>query len=124
MNGEVAVEGEIATKRAGRSSVKLTDTADLVHILEGKAEGELHGALGLTHLIEGLDEDRALVPGDVGGALQHVVTVETRDGDEVDGVLGVVELVADLLEVGADLLLDLVVTSLRPAAAKGRGGRK
>ena len=43
----------------------------------------------------------------VGGGLQHVVTVPSGDGDEGDGI-GVV---TDLLDVAADLLLDLVETS-------------
>ncbi len=50
----------------------------------------------------------SLVPGEVAGSLNHVVSVETRDGDEgnSDGV------VTDLLDVAADFLLDFLITSL------------
>lgn len=90
-------------------------TANLVHVLEGQAEGQLEGALGLAHLVERLDQRGALVPGHLGrGELEHVLAVEARDGDEVDGVLWVVQLVADLLQVDAELLLDLVVAGLGP----------
>jgi len=98
------------------------NTTDLVHILEGKAEGLVGGTLGGLDGVNGLEEGLAgglaslglllpaLVPGAVGGGSQHVVTVEAGDGDEGDG-LGVV---ADLLDEGGGLLDDLKVTSLSP----------
>ena len=86
------------------------DAADLVDVLEGNAEGLVGGALGGHDLVEGLEEGGALVPGEVGGLLEHVVAVPAGEGDEGD-VLGVV---ADLLEVLADLLLDLVEALLAP----------
>ena len=50
----------------------------------------------------------SLVPGEVAGSLNHVVSVETRDGDEgnSDGV------VTNLLDVAADFLLDFLITGL------------
>lgn len=97
------------------------NTTDLVHILEGQAEGligrtgwgvdgvnglekSLAGRLGLGLLLP------ALVPGAVGGGLNHVVAVEAGDGDEGD-VLGVV---ADLLDEVGGLLDDLVEALLGP----------
>ena len=99
-----------------------SNTADLVDILEGKTEGLVEGTLGGLNGVDGLEEGLAsglaslglllpsLVPGAVGGGRQHVVAVETGDGDEGDG-LGVV---ADLLDEVGGLLDNLVVTLLGP----------
>jgi len=98
------------------------NTADLVDVLEGQTEGLVGGALGRLDGINGLEEGLArglatldlllpaLVPGAVGGRVDHVVTVEARDGDEGD-VLGVV---ADLLDEVGRLLDDFLVAGLRP----------
>ena len=97
-----------------------SDTTDLVDILEGKTEGLVGGTLGGLNGVDGLEDGLAsglaglglllpsLVPGHVGGGVDHVVAVETGDGDEGDG-LGVV---ADLLDEAGGLLDDLLVTSL------------
>ena len=85
------------------------DTADLVDVLEGETKGLIEGSLRGGDSVEGFKEDGSLVPGHVGGALDHVVTVPARDGDELD--LGGV--VADLLEVSGKFLLDFVVSFLR-----------
>ncbi len=84
------------------------DATDLVDILEGEAEGLVDGAHGGLEEVESLDKDGALVPGHVGGAGEHVVTVPARDGDE--GNLS--GLVAEALDEGRHLLVDLVVTGL------------
>ena len=97
------------------------NTTDLVDILEGKTEGLVGGAGRRVDGVNGLEESLTgglglglllptLVPGAVGGNLDHVVTVETGDGDE-GNVLGVV---ADLLDETGSLLDDLLVTGLRP----------
>jgi len=97
------------------------DTRDLVDILEGKTEGLVGGTRGGVDSINGLEESLtvglglglllpSLVPGAVGRDVDHVVTVEARDGDEWD-TLGVV---ADLLDEVGNLLDDFVVTILRP----------
>jgi hypothetical protein len=99
------------------------NTADLVDILERKTEGLVGGALGGLNGVNGLEKSLtgglasslglllpSLVPGAVGGGLQHVVAVETGDGDE-GNLLGVV---ANLLDEVADLLDNLQVTSLGP----------
>jgi hypothetical protein len=97
------------------------NTTDLVDILEGKTEG-LVGRTGRSvDGIDGLEEGLTsglglglllptLVPGAVGGNVDHVVTVETGDGNEGD-VLGVV---ADLLDETGGLLDDLLETGLGP----------
>jgi hypothetical protein len=85
------------------------NTTDLVHVLKGKTQRLVGGSLGLLDLIKGLQEDGTLVPGHLVGALNHVVADPTGDGDEVH--LG--GLVSDLLQVAGNLLLDIVVTSLR-----------
>lgn len=99
------------------------NTADLVHILEGETEGLIGGTGRGVNVVNGLEEGLAsdlalgvllpaLVPRAVGGWLNHVVAVETGDGDEGD-VLGVV---ADLLDEVGGLLDDLLVTGLLPAS--------
>jgi hypothetical protein len=97
------------------------NTANLVHILEGKAE-RLVGRTGWgLDGIDGLEEGLAgglglglllpaLIPGAVGGVVDHVVAVEARDGDEGDS-LGVV---SDLLDEVGCLLDDLLETGLGP----------
>jgi hypothetical protein len=97
------------------------NTTDLVDILEGKTEGLVGRTGRLVDGIDGLEEGLTsglglglllptLVPGAVGGNVDHVVTVETGDGNEGD-VLGVV---ADLLDETGGLLDDLLETGLRP----------
>lgn len=97
------------------------NAANLVNILEGKAEGLVGrtggGVDGIDSLEEGLAGGLrlglllpALVPGAVGGGVDHVVTVETGDGHE-GNVLGVV---ADLLDEVGGLLDDLGETGLGP----------
>jgi hypothetical protein len=97
------------------------NAANLVDILEGKAEGLVGGTGGGVDGVNGLEEGLtsglglglllpALVPGAVGRGLDHVVTVETGDGHE-GNVLGVV---ADLLDEVGGLLDDLSETGLGP----------
>lgn len=97
------------------------NTTNLVDILEGKTKGLVGGTAGRVDGVNGLEEGLTsglglglllptLVPGAVGGSLDHVVTVETGDGDE-GNVLGVV---ADLLDEVGGLLDDLLVTLLGP----------
>jgi hypothetical protein len=97
------------------------NTTDLVDILEGKTEGLVgrtgRSVDGVNGLEEGLTSGLglglllpSLVPGAVGGNVDHVVTVETGDGNEGD-VLGVV---ADLLDETGGLLDDLLETGLGP----------
>jgi len=86
-----------------------SDTTDLVDVLEGKSEGLLSRSLGGFKSIKGLYEDGSLVPRGVGGLLEHVVSIETRDRDEGDGI----SLVTDLLEVINKFLLDFVVSFFR-----------
>jgi len=85
-----------------------SDTANLVDVLEGETEGLVHGSLGGVDIIEGIKEDGSLVPSHVIGSVDHVITVPSGNGDELD-LSGVV---ADLLEVGGQLALDLVVSVL------------
>ena len=87
-----------------------SDTTDLVDVLEWESQGLAAGSLGGLEVIEGLLEGGAGVPFHVLGLLEHVVTSPARDGDEGD-LFGVV---ADLLEVISELLLDLIVSILRP----------
>lgn len=97
------------------------NTTNLVDILKGQAEGLVGRTGRRVNGIDGLEEGLAgglglglllptLVPGAVGGNLDHVVTVESGDGDEGD-VLGVV---SDLLDEVGGLLDDLLVTVLGP----------
>jgi hypothetical protein len=98
------------------------NTANLVDILKRKTEG-LVGRTGRR--VDGIDSLKeglagglaslglllpALVPRAVGGVVDHVVTVEARDGNESDS-LGVV---SDLLDEVGSLLDDLLETGLGP----------
>jgi hypothetical protein len=98
------------------------NTANLVDILKRKTE-RLVGRTGRrVNGIDGLKEGLAgglaslglllptLVPRAVGGVVDHVVTVEARDGDESDS-FGVV---SDLLDEVGSLLDDLLETRLGP----------
>ena len=98
------------------------NTATLVDILEGKTERLVGGTGRRVDGIDGLKEGLAsglaslglllpaLVPWAVGGDVNHVVAVESGDGDESNG-LGVV---SDLLDEVGSLLDDFLETSLRP----------
>jgi len=93
-----------------------TDTTDLVNVLERETEGLVGrsdgGLDGIDGLEEGLSLDDtglgllgpSLVPGHVGGLLQHVITVPTRDWDESNRF----RVVSDLLDETRSLLDDLV----------------
>mmetsp|Transcript_4318 Transcript_4318/g.4079 ORF Transcript_4318/g.4079 Transcript_4318/m.4079 type:complete len:485 (+) Transcript_4318:154-1608(+) len=101
-----------------------SNTTNLVDILEGKAEGLVGGTARGENVVKSLKESAALlvnvlllnldglgpslVPRHVGGGLEHVVAVETRDGDkgDLDGV------VTNLLDVAADFLGDFLETGL------------
>ena len=97
-----------------------TLASNLVHILQGQSERLVGGSLGRENGVQGLEEGLAaavpllplhgpaLVPAHLFTRLEHVVAVPTGDGDKGHG-LGVV---ADLLDVGADLLGDFLETSL------------
>ncbi|KFY69876.1 hypothetical protein V499_09661 [Pseudogymnoascus sp. VKM F-103] len=98
------------------------NTANLVDILERKAEGLVSWAGRGVDAVNGLEKSLSgllsllglllptLVPWAVGGNINHVVTVETGDGDEGNG-LGVV---SDLLDEVGGLLDDLVEAGLGP----------
>lgn len=99
-----------------------SNTRDLVHILERETERLVSRTAGRVNGVNSLKESLArglaslglllptLVPGAVGGDIDHVVTVEAGDRDERNG-LGVV---ADLLDEAGSLLDDFVETILRP----------
>jgi hypothetical protein len=76
-----------------------TDTADLVNVLEGETEGLVEGSFGGLNGVQGFNEAGSLVPGGFLGLLEHIVTVETGDGDEGDfghGPSGLLEEVGKL----------------------------
>ncbi|GIX62687.1 translation elongation factor 1-alpha [Babesia caballi] len=85
-----------------------TNTTDLVHTLERKTQRLVDGPLRGLHHVEGLDQGLALVPRHVGGALHHVVAHETGDGHERH----LLDVVADLLQVSLNFLLNFTVTVL------------
>lgn len=98
-----------------------SNTTDLVNILEGKTKRLVSGAGWRVDSINGLEKGLAgglglglllpaLVPWAVGGVVDHVVTVETRDGDEGNS-LGVV---SNLLDEVGGFLDDLVEAILGP----------
>mmetsp|Transcript_11064 Transcript_11064/g.18074 ORF Transcript_11064/g.18074 Transcript_11064/m.18074 type:complete len:357 (-) Transcript_11064:51-1121(-) len=106
--GKAALHTRLDNSGLNTADGHSSDTTNLVHILKGKTKGLVSGTLGGVHVVKGVKKGRSLVPGHVLRLLKHVVTNPTGDGDEVD--LG--GLVADLLQVGRHLLLDIVVTRL------------
>jgi len=98
------------------------NTTNLVDILKRKTKGLIgrtsRWVNGINSLEEGLASRLAslglllptLVPWAVGGVVDHVVTVESRDGNESDGLW----VVSDLLDEVGGLLDDFLETSLRP----------
>ena len=95
-------------------------TADLVHVLQGQTQGLVRGARWGQDGVQGVQQALAagvallaldipaLEPHHVPAWFQHVVAVPAGDGHERHG-LGVV---ADLLNVGANLLLDFIEANL------------
>merc|ERR1719495_2106487 len=96
------------------------NASNFVDILKGQPEGLVGGPAGGNDGVESLKEGHAvglaflpldvpaLVPAHVGGGLNHVVAMPSRDGHEGDSG-GVV---ADLLNEARHLLLDLLEPSL------------
>mmetsp|Transcript_1834 Transcript_1834/g.2857 ORF Transcript_1834/g.2857 Transcript_1834/m.2857 type:complete len:214 (-) Transcript_1834:210-851(-) len=85
-----------------------SDTTNLVNILERKAKSLVGWALWRLDLVKGLKKVRSLVPRHVWRSVNHVVTNPSGDRNERNFHW----LVTNLLEVGSDLSLDLVVTGL------------
>jgi len=85
-----------------------TDTTDLVNVLKGESEGLVKRSLGGDNGIEGFQHDGTLVPTEVGGSLDHVISVPSGNGDEGDGI----SVVTNLLQVGGKFLLDFLVSFL------------
>lgn len=83
-----------------------SNTSNLVDVLKGKSKWFVSGSFGGNDGIESLNESGALVPWGVGGFLEHIVSIESRNGDEAD-VIGVE---SDLLQESRSLLLDFVVS--------------
>merc|ERR1719220_314908 len=106
----------VSTRPTGHRS----NAANFVDVLEGETEGLVPGPLRGDDGVEGLEQGGAgslallagdlpaLVPGHVGGSLNHVVTVPSGDWHEGNGS-GVV---TDLLDESGHLLLDLLKPSL------------
>ena len=97
------------------------NTADLVNVLKGKTKGLVGGTRRWVDGIDGFEQSLtgdlglgfllpSLIPGRVGTRFDHVVTVETRDGDES----GMFWVVADLLDESGRLLDDFIVSRLGP----------
>ena len=97
------------------------NTTDLVDILEGKTKGLISGTCWGVDGIDGLKEGLAsgfslgfllptLVPWAVGGLVDHVVTVETRDGNERNGLW----VVSNLLNKVGSFLDNFLVTVAGP----------
>mmetsp|Transcript_62928 Transcript_62928/g.130795 ORF Transcript_62928/g.130795 Transcript_62928/m.130795 type:complete len:242 (+) Transcript_62928:693-1418(+) len=90
------------------------DAADLVHVLEGQAEGLVGRALGRLHVVERIQQARARVPFlervSVADGLEEIVSRPPGDRHHRH-LLGVIP---DLLQVPLHLLGDLLVTILVP----------
>merc|ERR1719356_2252365 len=103
------------------------NASNFVDILEGQPEGLVGGPAGGNDGVKGLKQGHAvgltllplhvpaLVPGHVGGSLNHVVAVPAGDGDKGNGS----GIVANLLDEARHLLLDLLKPSLRVGGLGG-----
>ena len=91
-----------------------SNSSYLVDVLKGKSEGLLNGSDGGLDHVEGLEKGGSLEPAEPGRMINHVVSVESRVGDDYDVLL----LESDFLEVVFDFGLDVGVSFLR----EGRGG--
>jgi len=87
-----------------------SDSSDLVDILQRESQWLFCWSLGWVDGVQGLDEGWSLVPGEVGGFLQHVVSVPSGNGDEWD----VGWVVPDLLQEVAQFSLDLLISGFGP----------
>jgi len=87
-----------------------SDTGDFVDVLEWKSEWLVKWSLWWDDGIEGFNEGWALVPLEVVGSFDEVVTVETRQWDEWD----LFWRIADLLEVVGKFSLDFSESVLTP----------
>ena len=70
-------------KRRAHGNCEIRHTAQGAH-LEGQAQRLVRGPLWGVDEVQGLQQRGALVPGQVGGALNHVVALEARNGHKVD----------------------------------------
>merc|ERR1712032_1657800 len=95
-----------------------SDTLDLVHVLEWQTERLVRGPLRGLDGVEDLEKSPAavllfvLVPTHVGGFLDEVVTLKTRDRNELGFLVHVL-----LLQIVLDVAPDLVKTALAVFAA-------
>eukprot|EP01084_Bolivina_argentea_P066816 121832_1 len=101
--GEAAEHAGLEDTSLNTANGHCSNATDLVDVLKGKTKGLVGGSLRGGDQVKGLEEDGSLVPGHVGGSIDHVVADPAGDGDEVD--LG--GLVSDLLKVVGHLLLDI-----------------
>jgi hypothetical protein len=113
--GDLGGSKSNGVSRAENSSFNTSDgnrpySSDFVNVLEGETERLVDGSLGGLEGIEGFEERGSLVPREVGRLLEHVVSVPSRDGDKLDLVEGV----SDLLQIIRNFLLDFRETSLGP----------
>jgi len=87
-----------------------TDTTDLVDILEWESEWLVDWSLWWLNGVQSFKERWSLVPWEVGGLLQHVVSVPSGNWDEWD----LLWVVTDRLQETGDILLDFVVSGFGP----------
>jgi len=97
-----------------------SNATNLVHILEGKTEGLVYRAAGRFNVVKGIKQSFKFIaarlaldllflpPGHVRRLLQHVVSVEARDGHNGDSGW----VVSNLLDIGRDFLANFLETSL------------
>jgi hypothetical protein len=83
-----------------------SDTTNLVNILKWKSQWFVSGSLWRGDVVKGLKKTWSLVPLDVLTLVDHVITDPSGDRNEWN----LHWLVTNLLEVGGDLSLDLIVS--------------
>lgn len=106
--GEVDIHIGLQDSGFDSSDGDCSDTSDFVNILKWKSKGLVGGSLGGDNHVEGLEKGGSRVPGGVGGFVNHVISVESGNGDEVDGF----GLVSDFFQEGGEFSLDFFVSVL------------
>jgi hypothetical protein len=86
-----------------------SNTSDFVNILEWKSEGFFCGSFGGVDLIKSLEKSGSRVPRGVGGFFNHIVSIKSRNGNEMNGV----GFVSDFFQETGKFSLDFFISIFR-----------
>jgi len=104
--GEVDGHGGFQDSGFDSSDGDSSDTSNFVDILQWESEGFVDGSFRGDDIIEGFKESGSFVPVHVGGSFDHVISLETRDGDEFNGF----DFVSSFFEERWDFSFDFIIS--------------